>query len=172
MAERKMVSRVENERVLVLERVFAAPRELVFKMFKEKEHLRRWWSPRGWDIPVCTLEFRPGGAWHYCMKCVDPNQGKFYGMESWGKAIFKEISEPERIVYLDYFSDAQGNLNESMPATEVTNEYIDLGDGRTKLVSRAVYATPDALKQVLDMGLLEGVTQTWDRLEELLAEVK
>jgi len=171
MATSKTVSRVENDKVLVLERVFDAPRELVFAMFKEAEHLKHWWGPRGWDLPVCNIDFRPGGVWHFCMKCTDPGQGKFFGMESWGKVVYKEIVEPERIVYVDYFSDAEGNVNEELPATEISMEFVDLG-GKTKLISRSEYATPDALKMVLDMGALEGIGQTWDRLEERLAAVR
>jgi uncharacterized protein YndB with AHSA1/START domain len=170
MSEGKMVSRVEDERVLVLERTFDAPRELVFSMFKECGHLRHWWGPRGWELPVCTIDFRPGGVWHYCMKCVDREQGSFYGMESWGKGVYHEIVEPERIVYTDYFSDPEGAENADMPATRVTLEFIDLG-GRTKLVSRSEYVTADALEKVMGMGMLQGITQTWDRLEERLASV-
>ncbi len=171
MPNDKMVSNVESDKVLVLERVFDAPRDLVFKMFKEPEHLKRWWGPRGWELPVCNVDFRPGGVWHYCMKCVDQNQGEFYGMESWGKAVYKDINEPETIVYTDYFSDAEGNENEAMPATEVTMEFIDL-DGKTKLVSRSEYVSAEALKSVMDMGMLQGISETWDRLEEQLSEVK
>ncbi|GAB1528992.1 MULTISPECIES: SRPBCC domain-containing protein [Brevibacillus] len=171
MSRNAMVSRVENERVLVLERVFDAPRDLVFQMFKESEHLKRWWGPKGWELPVCHVDFRPGGVWHYCMKCVDKNQGDFYGMESWGKGVYKEIVEPEKIIYTDYFSDAEGNTNDAMPSTEVMMEFIDLG-GKTKLVSRSEYVSAEALKTVMDMGMLEGITQTWDRLEESLNEIK
>lgn len=166
-----MVSSVENEKVLVLERVFDAPRELVFSMFKESEHLRQWWGPRGWTIPVCNVDFRPGGAWHYCMKCEDKNQGDFYGMESWGKVVYKEIAEPERIVYTDFFSDAEGNTDESLPTTEVTIQFIDLG-GKTKIVNRSEYVSAEALQTVMDMGMLQGITETWDRLAERLGEVK
>ncbi|KGP79783.1 MULTISPECIES: SRPBCC domain-containing protein [unclassified Paenibacillus] len=166
-----MVSSVENEKVLVLERVFDAPRELVFSMFKESEHLRQWWGPRGWTIPVCNVDFRPGGAWHYCMKCEDTKQGDFYGMESWGKAVYKEIVEPERIVYTDFFSDAEGNTDESLPTTEVTMQFIDLG-GKTKIVNRSEYVSAEALQTVMDMGMLQGITETWDRLAERLGEVK
>lgn len=169
MSESAMVSRVENDRVLVLERVFDAPRDLVFQMFKEPEHLKRWWGPRGWEVPVCTVDFRPGGVWHYCMKCVDQNQGEFFGMESWGKGVYKEIVEPDKIVYTDFFADAEGNVNESMPSTEITLEFIDLG-GKTKLVNRAEYVSAEALKSVMDMGMLQGITETWDRLEERLNE--
>ncbi|MBO9539091.1 SRPBCC domain-containing protein [bacterium] len=171
MSSSVMESRVESDKVLVLERVFNAPRELVFKMYQDPEHLKRWWGPRGWEIPVCTVDFRPGGVWHYCMKCVDQNQGQFFGMESWGKAIYKEIVEPEKIVYVDYFSDAEGNENPAMPSTEVTLEFIDLG-GKTKLVSRGEYVSAEALKTVMEMGMLQGITETWDRLEERLNAVK
>ncbi|HEX7004794.1 MAG TPA: SRPBCC domain-containing protein [Trueperaceae bacterium] len=167
----KMNSRVENEKELVLERVFEAPRELVFEMFSKCEHLENWWGPKGWELPVCRLDFRPGGEWHYCMKCVDENQGDFFGMESWGKQIFHEIEVPVKIAYTDYFSDAEGNINRELPATTATVEFIDLG-GRTKVVSRSQYASADALKTVLDMGMLQGVTETWDRLEELLRETR
>lgn len=166
-----MESRVESEKVLVLERVFDAPRELVFKMYQEPEHLKHWWGPRGWELPVCKVDFRPGGVWHYCMKCVDKSQGEFFGMESWGKAIYQEIVSPERIVYVDYFSDAEGNENPEMPSTKVTIELIDLG-GKTKLVSRGEYVSAEALKSVMEMGMLAGITETWDRLEEHLNTVK
>lgn len=171
MANNAMVSRVENERVLVLERVFDAPRALVFKMFKEPDHLKHWWGPRGWELPVCKMDFRAGGVWHYCMKCVDKNQGQYFGMEAWGKGVYKEIVEPEKIVYTDYFSDADGNVNPAMPATEVTMNFIDMS-GKTKLVSRSEYVSAEALKTVMDMGMIDGITQTWDRLAERLNQVK
>src|SRR5690349_5790754 len=97
----KMNSRVEGDRTLVLERVFNAPRELVFKMFKDPEHLKHWWGPKGWELPVCKMDFRKDGVWHYCMKCTDQKQGEYFGMESWGKGVYKEISEPEKIIYTD-----------------------------------------------------------------------
>lgn len=166
MPNNKMVSRVENERFLVLERVYDMPRDQLFQLFKEPEHLKRWWSTDGWELPVCNMDFRPGGVWHYCMKCVDKNQEE-YGMESWNKTIYKDIIEPEKIVYNDYFSDAEGNINESMPSPEVTMEFIDLGS-QTKLVSRSEFDSADSLQAVLDMGLLEGIIQTWNNLDVLV----
>ena len=51
MSMNELSSRVENDRVLVLERTFDAPRDLVFSMFKEPEHLKYWWGPIGWNFP-------------------------------------------------------------------------------------------------------------------------
>lgn len=79
--------------------------------------------------------------------------------------------EPEKIVYTDYFSDAEGNVDESLPATEMTLEFIDLG-GKTKLINRAEYVSEEALKTVMEMGMLQGITETWDRLNELLESLK
>jgi uncharacterized protein YndB with AHSA1/START domain len=161
-----MIIRVEGQE-LVLERMFDASRELVFKVFSEAEHLKEWWGPRGWIVTVCNVDFRPSGIWHYCMKCVDKNQGDFYGFESWGKAVYQEIVEAEKIVYVDYFSDAEGNEAEGMPSTNVTVTFVEQ-EGKTKLVSRARYDSAEALKTVMEMGMEQGITETWDRLSEYL----
>ncbi|MUT64620.1 SRPBCC domain-containing protein [Paenibacillus sp. NEAU-GSW1] len=164
------VSRVEGN-TLILERSFKAPRELVFQAFSEAEHLKHWWGPKGWSLPVCNIDFRPGGVWHYCMKCVDRDQGEFYGMESWGKAIYREISAPEQVSYTDYFSDAEGNLSEELPETQVRLDFID-ENGTTKLINTAQYASPEALQTVIDMGMLQGISETWDNLDAHLENVQ
>jgi uncharacterized protein YndB with AHSA1/START domain len=169
MSAQQLISRVED-RTLYLERVFNAPRELVFKAFSQAEHLKRWWGPTGWTLPVCTVDFRPGGTWHFCMECVDESQ-TFFGYKSWGIAVYKEIVEPERIVYTDSFSDEEGNTNTTMPQTTITMTFVEY-EGKTKLISEAEYATVEDLDTVLKMGMLEGITQTWDRLAELVADLQ
>ncbi|PTA69465.1 SRPBCC domain-containing protein [Deinococcus arcticus] len=163
-----LTHRIENDTQLVLERTFAAPPELVFAAFTQPDHLRQWWGPRGWTLTHCAVDLRPGGRWHYCMKCEDKNQGDFYGMESWGLGIYDEIDAPGRLVYTDYFSDAEGTINDQMPATQSILTFEDVG-GKTRVVSRSVYSTPEALKTVMDMGMLQGITETWERLAEHLA---
>lgn len=166
----QMVSRVEDK-VLILEREFNAPRELVFQAFTQAEHLKHWWGPRGWTLPVCHVDFRVGGVWHYCMKCEDKNQGDFYGMESWGKSVYREIIVPEKIVAVDYFSDAEGNEAPNMPATIVTLQFIETENG-TKVINRGEYASAEDVQKVMDMGMLQGVTETWDRLAQHLESIE
>ncbi|WP_284642477.1 SRPBCC domain-containing protein [Paenibacillus silviterrae] len=165
-----MMSRIEGQ-TLVLERVFNAPRSLVYQAFSEAEHLKHWWGPRGWGLTVCDLDFRVGGFWHYCMKCLDKNQGDFYGMESWGKSEYKDIVHDERIVQTDWFSDEEGNIAEGMPGSLITTIFEDF-EGKTKLISRGEYQSAEELQKVMDMGMLQGVTETWDRLSELLETLK
>lgn len=156
---------------MILERIFDAPPELVFKAFSETENFKKWWGPRGWTLTVCDLDFRPGGIWHYCMKCIDENQGDFYGFESWGKGVYQEIANSEKIVYVDSFSDEDGNSVVDMPETLITLTFIE-HEGKTKLINRAQYASNEALKTVLDMGMEQGITETWDRLAEHLQSLQ
>ncbi|UKS28740.1 SRPBCC domain-containing protein [Paenibacillus sp. HWE-109] len=166
----KMITKIEGQ-VLILEREFQAPRALVFKAFSEAEHLKHWWGPRGWEVTVCTVDFRPGGVWHYCMKCMDKNQGDFYGYESWGKAVYGDIVPAEKIDYVDFFSDAEGNVKEDLPSSEISMLFEE-HDGKTKLISRSKYASEEALQKVMDMGMEQGITETWDRLSEHLQSLQ
>lgn len=146
----------------VTERLFDAPRSLVWNVWTTPEHLAQWWGPKGWTLPVCEVDLRPGGVWLYCMRGPD-------GTESWGKATYREIVEPERLVYEDSFVDADGNPLDGMPELMVTVLFEEV-DGKTKVISRTDFASAAALEQVLSMGMEEGLAETWDRLEAYLAQ--
>ncbi len=150
------------DRTFMMERVFDAPRELVFAAWTKPEHLAQWWGPTGWTLPVCTLDFRPGGVWHYCMRSPT-------GEDAWGKATYHEIVPPERIVYTDIFSDADGNPIAGAPEMLITIEFAAEGS-KTKVTSRAQFASVEDYKAILAMGMVEGLTQTWDRLAAYLAQ--
>ncbi len=150
-----------SDRELVMERVFNAPRELVWRAFTQAEHLTHWWGPAGWTLPVCTVNLRPGGEWLYCMR--GPN-----GEESWGKAVYQEIKAPERLVYLDKFVDSAGNPLEGMPEMMITVTFEAVGN-QTRIVSRTEFATAEQKESILAMGAVEGITQTFDRLDAYLA---
>lgn len=149
------------ERTFVIERIFDAPRELVWQVWTDSEHVAQWWGPKDWTLPFCKMDFRPGGVWHYCMR--GPG-----GEESWGKAVYQEIIEPERIVFTDVFSDAEGNVNEGMPSMLTTVLFLE-HEGKTKLISQTQFTSGAELERVLAMGMAEGSTQMWDRLEAYLA---
>ena len=107
-----------NDRELILSRVFAASKDLLFQMWSSCEHLSRWWGPKEWPMDECTMDFREGGEWLYCLR--GPNEGD----EGWSKAIYQEIDTPEKIVYKDHFTDSEGTINPEMPELLVTVEFI------------------------------------------------
>lgn len=148
-------------KVIRMERTFDAPLPLVWKAWTEADRIKQWWGPRTYPTTYCTVDFRVGGVWHYCM--TGPN-----GEEAWGKATYQAIDHERRLVYLDQFSDKDGNAASGMPETVITVEFVER-DGKTTVTSRAEYGSEDEVKKLVDMGMVEGATETWDRLVEYLA---
>src|SRR5438093_416792 len=60
MAARDSVTEVPTKEI-VIERVFDAPRERVFDVFTQPEHLQKWWGPKMFSVPISEFEARPGG---------------------------------------------------------------------------------------------------------------
>jgi uncharacterized protein YndB with AHSA1/START domain len=110
------------DRVLVITRIFDAPRELVFKVWTEPEHLMRWWGPRGFKMTSCEIDLRPGGACHFHMRSPE-------GTEHRTRGVFREIIEPERLVMTRAWVDAEGKPGHE---TLLTLTFADHG-GKTKL---------------------------------------
>lgn len=149
---------------LIMTRRFEAPRKLVFETFTDCKHLKNWFGPRSWPLSHCKMDFRVGGSWHFAMKGPD-------GTESWGKVLYKDIKAPERIHYEDYFSDKDGTLNKELPWTLIKYDFEEK-NGTTVVKAFAKYSTPEGLQKVLDMGMVPGMTETLDRLEEYLVTMK
>ncbi|WP_028776889.1 SRPBCC family protein [Shimazuella kribbensis] len=133
----------QNE--LVTTRIFDTSRELVFKAFTETEHLKHWWGP-GYMMNVIKFDLRPGGVFHYIKR--SPGGG-----EMWNKFVYREIIEPERLVYTNSFCDEEGKtirapFGPTWPM-EILNTFTFIEQkGKTMLTMRAVplSATEEELK--------------------------
>jgi uncharacterized protein YndB with AHSA1/START domain len=150
---------------LIVTRDFAAPRDLVFEVWSSCEHVKHWWGPKEWPMDECMMEFREGGIWRYCLR--GPNDGD----ESWGKAIYQEIKRPEKIVYIDHFTDSQGNINEQMPELTITIEFVE-HEGKTRQIQTALFDSAETRKKIEEMGFIEGMNSSLDRLDEHLANLQ
>jgi uncharacterized protein YndB with AHSA1/START domain len=89
-------------KTFVISRTVNAPRELVWKVWTDPDHLQKWFGPKGVTMPNCTMDFRVGGSFFYTMHNPD-------GTEMSGKWIFTEITPPERIAVTSSFTDREGN---------------------------------------------------------------
>jgi len=157
-----------SDRELVVARVFPAPRELVWQVWSSCDHLQHWWAPAGWSIPFCKLDFRVGGTWHYCMKGTLPDGSE---MESWGLTVYQEIVEPERLVVLDQFADATGTVSAEMPKLLNTITFTAVGN-QTTVTSHTEFAAAADLETLVQMGMEEGLTQSWNLLADYLAQLQ
>ena len=76
---------------LVLERVFAAPADIVFAAWSDPAHVKAWWHPDGYTTPVFEMDFRVGGSFRYCIRKD--------GRDGWARGTYREIDPPSRIVF-------------------------------------------------------------------------
>ncbi len=155
-----------GERELVITRVFDAPRDLVFKAWTEPDHLMHWWGPNGFTAPVCTIDLRPGGIMHLCMRSPE-------GRDYWCKGVYLEVVEPERIVCTDFFSDEAGNLvqpahygmSPDWPTETLVTVTFAEHAGQTKLTLQQ-----SVLESVAERsGAQQGWTESLDRLGAYVA---
>ena len=91
----------DDEIAFTLERWFDAPRDLVWKVYTNAEHLSQWWGPSNFTWVKGTIDLKPGGMFHYGMRGPA-------GQIMWGKFVYREIAAPERLVFVNAFSDEHG----------------------------------------------------------------
>lgn len=156
-------------KTLTVERVLKAPRDKVWKAWTNAEEFVKWWGPRGWETTVKEMNFTEGGRLLYGMKCMDEKQTDWYGQESWGLSVYSKIDEPNGFTYTDQFCDSEGIVNTDMPTMVIDMKFEELPDGSTKIISYSEFASEDDLKKVTDMGMEQGLKETWDRLDELVS---
>ena len=150
----------------VISRVFDAPRDLVWKAFTEPERMKQWWGPKGFTVIASKMDLRPGGTYHYGMKA--PN-----GSAMWGKFIFREIVAPERMVFINSFSDEAGGITRhpmspTWPLEMLsTFTFEDVG-GKTKVTIRwAPHNATEDERKTFDSGhdsMRQGWGGTLDKL--------
>jgi uncharacterized protein YndB with AHSA1/START domain len=154
---------------IVIERVFDAPVEQVWKAWTEPEQIKRWWGPKDFTTPHATMDFRVGGTYANCMRGA---AGSEFDRDYWSTGVFKEIVPLRRIVFTDSFADEHGNIvsaayygmNAEMPLEMlVTVTFEDLG-GKTKMTLRH-----EGLPMGEDRdGAGEGWSQMFDKLADVL----
>jgi uncharacterized protein YndB with AHSA1/START domain len=148
-----------SDREIRMTRLFDAPRHLVFEAMTKAEHIKRWWGclGQGYSVPVCEVDLRPGGRWHFVNR-HPKGEAEFYG-------VYREIAPPGRLVFTEIyapFPDA-----ESVITTELTEE-----NGKTRMTVTALYPTLMVRDTVLKSGMDKGAAISYDRLEEVARELQ
>jgi uncharacterized protein YndB with AHSA1/START domain len=143
-----------SDREIVMTRVVDAPRRLVFEAFTSPEHLPQWMlGPDGWTMPVCEIDLRPGGAWHFVWRRAD-------GTEMGMRGTYREIAPPERLVTTESWG---GDWPETINTLLLAEK-----DGKTTITQKVLYPSKEARDAALKTGMKEGASQSFDRLAEYL----
>jgi uncharacterized protein YndB with AHSA1/START domain len=125
-----------KKRDLVITRIFNAPLEKVFRAWTEPEQMKKWWGPKEFSCPDCTIDLRVGGKYHSSM--MDAKGNKI-----WITGKYKEIVFPEKLVYTDSFADEKGNVVSSehygmkgIPRELIVTVILEDENGKTKMTMR------------------------------------
>jgi uncharacterized protein YndB with AHSA1/START domain len=110
---------------LVVTRLIDAPRRLVFRAWTQPEHVARWWGPKGYVTTYCDMDIRVGGAYRFGMRSPQ-------GTDHRKRGVYREIGEPERIVFTFAWEDADGNPGPELLTTVTFAEEA----GKTRLTLR------------------------------------
>jgi uncharacterized protein YndB with AHSA1/START domain len=149
-----------SDREIVVTRLFDAPRRLVFDAMTRPEHVRRWWGilDDRHSVASCEIDLRPGGTWRFVGRGPEGDFPAFYG-------VYREISPPDRLVYTEIFEPFPDA--ESLVTAVLTEE-----GGKTRLTVTCQYPSREVRDMVLQSGMERGAGISYDRMEELVAELK
>ncbi|HEX6013511.1 MAG TPA: SRPBCC domain-containing protein [Geminicoccaceae bacterium] len=141
------------ERVLEITRVFDAPPSLVFKAWTDPAHAARWAGPRGFTATHLKGDVRPGGAWRTCLRRDED------GEELWQGGTYREVVEPERLVFTFAWDGEDGRRGHE---TLVTVTFAEHQGGKTRMTFRqAVFES---------VGQRDGHQGGWNSAFDRLAE--
>jgi uncharacterized protein YndB with AHSA1/START domain len=169
------VTTTEPQKDFVISRTFDASRDRVWSAFTSADALAQWWGPKGSKIRVIKLDFRPGGIFHYAM-AFQP------GHDMYGRFIYREIAAPERMVFINSFSDSEGGITrapfpqfEGKWPLEVLNTMTLTEQGgktTTSLRGGPINATEEERKIFAGMAdsMRQGFGGTFDQLDAYLAK--
>jgi uncharacterized protein YndB with AHSA1/START domain len=152
----KLEVSAQGDREIVLTRVFEAPRQKVFDALTTPELLKRWLGPRQWPLKACAVDLTVGGTYRFVAH--GPNGTEM----GWG-GVYRELVPPERIVQSERFDVPW------YPGEALITAHLVEREGRTTLTNTLRYESHAARDAVMSSPMEQGIAESYDRLDELLA---
>jgi uncharacterized protein YndB with AHSA1/START domain len=153
-----------SEREVKVTRSFKAPRALVYRAYTEPQLVRRWLlGPPGWSMPVCEMDVRVGGRYRWRWR--NDQDGSEFGFAG----TFRDVQPAARLVHTEAYDP--GTLADSYPANEaiVTVTFTEEG-GVTTMTSLIDFGSTEARDAAVATGMTEGMEQSYQLLDQLLAD--
>lgn len=159
----------------IISRVLDAPRDLVWQCFTDPARMKQWWGPKGVKIIKSEIDLRVGRTYHYGMQTPD-------GTVMWGRMVYREITPPQRLVFINSFSDEAGGLTRHPMAPTWPLEMMSIftfeamPDGKTTFtVHWSPYNATEEERATFDSGhdsMTMGWSGTLEQLEAYVATLK
>ena len=151
----------QTHKTISVKRTFNLPLSTVWKAWTEAESMKKWWGPKEYNCPDCSIDFKVGGKILASMEDED-------GKKVWSTGTYKEIIPMKKIVNTDSFADEKGNV---VPASHygmkgdwglellITTEFEEV-DGKTNVVLRH-----EGLPAQMSEECIKGWQSSFDKIE-------
>jgi uncharacterized protein YndB with AHSA1/START domain len=143
---------------------FPAGVDRLWDAFTDARKLERFWGPPGYPATFAEFDLRPGGHAHYWM--TSPEGERFHGR--WDVTA---VDAPRSYSVIDAFADADGVANDDLPSGTMTITVEATASG-SRVTAFSTFATTESLRQQLEMGMVEGLTQGFGQLDVVLADLR
>ena len=142
---------------VITTRTFDAPRDVVFRAFAEPDLLVQWLGPRQFTMTIERYDLRDGGTYRYVHADDAGNAFGFHG-------VFHGDPSPDRMVQTFEFEGAPGNVS-------MDTLTLEEHDGKTTVRTNSLFQSVEARDAMIEHGMAEGMSEGYDRLDELVAKL-
>ncbi|WNZ25825.1 SRPBCC domain-containing protein [Leptolyngbya sp. NK1-12] len=142
-----------HDRQLTITRMFDAPRSLVFKVWTQPEHFSRWLGPKDFTAIACHMNVQVGGMYRACIRSPEGN-------DHWMQGIYREINEPERLMFTFAWEDESSQPKHE---TLVTVTFEEQGNKTLMTFQQAIFESTESRD-----SHNTGWSECFDRLEVYL----
>src|SRR5580765_3040843 len=160
MSNKTTVTAEPRKQELFSIREFDAPRVLVFKAHTDPNLYEKWVGPNDLAMTIEKMEAVAGGSYRFLHK----RDGHVYAFHG----VYHEVLAPERIIGTFEFD----GLPETGHVIMGTTKFEDLGNGRSRLVHQSVFQSVQDRDGMVASGMERGVTQGYDKLDNMLARLQ
>lgn len=146
---------------MTVEADFDAPITRIWEMWEDPRLLERWWGPPTYPATVVDHDLSVAGNVTYFM--TGPEGDRHHG---WWRII--AVDPPYKLELEDGFGDADGNPNPNMPTTTMRMQLIEQSNGSTVMTIETTFPSLEAMEQMVEMGMEEGITLAINQIDALL----
>ena len=147
---------------MTVEAEFPASPERVWQLWADPRQLERWWGPPTYPATFTKHDLAPGSRVEYHMTGPEGDQPKGF----WD---IVEVDPPHSLTFRDGFANDDGTPNTDMPQNTARVQIESIDGGRTRMSVESAFPSPEAMEQVLAMGMEEGLTQAIGQIDDILA---
>ena len=142
---------------------FDADAERIWQLWADPRQLERWWSPPSHSSTFTEHELTPGARTAYFM--TGPDGNKHHG--HWR---IEEVDPPHHLHLKDDVLDAEGKPEDGGPASMTVT--IAEANGTTTMTIQTHFADRTSMEQTIEMGFEQGMTETVNQVDPLLATAR